>query len=50
MGMVYMYVKQQWSIAAQLRRCVKVEVAILDSPSLIVHTVSLDVKQRAGLA
>ena len=28
------------------RSCVKVEVAVLGSPSLIVRTVSLDVKQQ----
>ena len=33
-------------IASELRRCVKVEVAILGSPSLIVRTVSVDVKQH----
>ena len=43
---VYMDVKQQWSIASQLRSCEKVEVAVLDSPTLIVRTVSLDVKQH----
>ena len=30
----------------ELRRCVKVEVAILGSPSLIVLIVSVDVKQH----
>ena len=30
---------------SELRSCVKVEVAVLDSPSLIVLTVSVDVKQ-----
>ena len=30
----------------QLRSCVKVEVAVLGSPSLIVCTVSVDVKQH----
>ena len=29
-----------------LRSCVKVEVAVLGSPSLIVRTVSVDVKQH----
>ena len=29
----------------ELRSCVKVEVAVLGSPSLIVRTVSVDVKQ-----
>ena len=43
---VYMDVKQPWSIASQLRSCEKVEVAVLDSPTLIVRTVSLDVKQH----
>ena len=28
------------------RNCVKVDVAVLGSPSLIVHTVSVDVKQQ----
>ena len=31
---------------AQLRSCVKVEVAVLGYPSLIVRTVSVDVKQH----
>ena len=31
---------------SKLSSCVKVEVAVLDSPSLIVHTVSVDVKQH----
>ena len=31
---------------AELRSCVKVEVAVLGSPSLIVRTVSVDVKQH----
>ena len=30
----------------ELRSCVKVEVAVLGSPSLIVRTVSVDVKQH----
>ena len=30
----------------ELRSCVKVEVAVLGSPSLIVRTVSVDVKQN----
>ena len=30
----------------ELRSCVKVEVAVLGSPSLIVLTVSVDVKQH----
>ena len=30
----------------ELRRCVKVEVAVLGSPSLIVRTVSVDVQQQ----
>ena len=29
----------------ELRSCVKVEVAVLGSPSLMVHMVSVDVKQ-----
>ena len=32
--------------AAELRRCVKVEVDVLGSPSVIVLTVSVDVKQH----
>ena len=32
-------------IIVEFRRCVKVEVAILGSPSLIVLVVSVDVKQ-----
>ena len=32
--------------AAELRSCVKVEVAVLGSPSLIVLMVSVDIKQR----
>ena len=32
--------------AADLRSCVKVEVAVLGSPSLIVLMVSVDVKQH----
>ena len=31
---------------AELSRCVKVEVAVLGSPSLIVLVVSVDVKQH----
>ena len=31
---------------SELRSCVKVEVAVLGSPSLIVLTVSVDVKQH----
>ena len=30
----------------ELRSCVKVEVDVLGSPSLIVHTVSVDAKQH----
>ena len=33
-------------IRAELRSCVKVEVAVLGSPSLIVLMVSVDVKQH----
>ena len=32
--------------SAELSSCVKVEVAVLGSPSLIVLTVSMDVKQH----
>ena len=32
--------------ATELRSCVKVEVAVLGSPSLIVFMVSVDVKQH----
>ena len=38
-------VKQQRNTASELRGCVKVEVADLGSPSLIVLMVSVDVKQ-----
>ena len=31
---------------SEFRSCVKVEVAVLGSPSLIVRTVSVDVKQH----
>ena len=31
---------------AELRSCVKVKADVLDSPSLIICTVSVDVKQR----
>ena len=31
---------------SELRSCVKVEVAVLGSPSLIIRTVSVDVKQH----
>ena len=34
---------------AELRSCVKVEVAILGSPSLIVLRVSVDVKQHSAI-
>ena len=34
------------SQSTELRRCVKVDVAFLDSPSLIVLMVSVDVKQH----
>ena len=34
-------------IASELRSCVKVEVAVLGSPSLIIRTVSVDVKQHS---
>ena len=30
----------------ELRRCVEVEVAVLESPSLIVRTVSVNVKRH----
>ena len=33
-------------LSKEFRRCVKVEVAVLGSPSLIVRTVSVDVKQH----
>ena len=33
----------------ELRRCVKVEVDVLGSPSLMVRTVSVDVKQHNTL-
>ena len=39
--------KATWNLqGAQLRRCVKVEVAVLGSPSLLVIMVSVDVKQN----
>ena len=41
-----MDVKQHWNIASELRSCVKVEVAVLGSPSVIVLMVSVDVKQH----
>ena len=31
---------------SEIKSCVKVEVAVLGSPSLIVRTVSVDVKQH----
>ena len=34
---------------SDLRSCVKVEVAVLGSPSLIVLTVSVDAKQHTEL-
>ena len=34
------------AVYSELRSCVKVEVAVLGSPSLIVSTVSVDVKQH----
>ena len=33
-------------VIAELRRCVKVEVAVLGSPALIVLVVSVNVKQH----
>ena len=33
-------------VPAELRSCVKVEVAVLGSPSLIIFKVSVDVKQH----
>ena len=34
---------------SQLRSCVKVEVAVLGSPSLIIPTVSVDGKQHVSI-
>ena len=34
---------------SQLRNCVKVEVAVLGSPSLVVRTVSVDVKHHVSI-
>ena len=34
------------AVVSEFRRCVKVEVDVLGSPSLIVRTVSVDVKQH----
>ena len=34
------------SMSSELRSCVKVEVAVLGSLSLMVHVVCVDVKQR----
>ena len=34
------------TLQSELRSCVKVEVAVLGSPSLTVRTVSVDVKQH----
>ena len=34
------------NLATELRSCLKVEVAVLGSPSLIVLTVFVDVKQH----
>ena len=38
-------ITREWTTSV-LRSCVKVEVAVLDSPSLIVLVVSVDVKQQ----
>ena len=35
-----------WTVSSELRSCVKVEVAVLGSPSLMVLMVSVDVKQH----
>ena len=40
------YRQEDRLITSELRRCVKVEVAVLGSPSLIVLMVSVDVKQH----
>ena len=42
--MVSVNIKQHWDIASELRSCVKVEMAVLGSPSLTVLMVSVDVK------
>ena len=39
-------VKKNGASVSELGRCVKVEVAVLGSSSLIVPTVSVDVKQH----
>ena len=38
--------EDNFAAKAELRNCVKVEVTVLGSPSLIVLTVSVDVKQH----
>ena len=45
--MVFVDVKRHvYQSVSELRSCVKAEVAVLESPSLIDRTVSVDVKQR----
>ena len=39
-------IKQHSDIASELRNCVKVQVDVLGSPSLIVRTVSVDGKHH----
>ena len=47
--MLSVNVKQHLSCSiSELRSCVKVEVDVLGSPSLIVRTVSVDVKQHSN--
>ena len=43
---VYNYSVVPFSLLSELRSCVKVEVAVLCFPSLIIRTVSVDVKQH----
>ena len=41
-----MFLERLEDLCSELRSCVKVEVAVLGSPSLIVLKVSVDVKQH----
>ena len=41
-----MFAQLRTGLKAELRRCVKVEVAVLGSLSLTVRTVSVDVKRH----
>ena len=42
----HLHIQVHAFITAEFRSCVKVEVAVLGSPSLIVLTVSVDVRQH----